>query len=528
MRHPGSLVLAPLLAFAAAAGEIGCGRHAADCDLGLTCPAYAYTDAPDPACLVPPMLAEGGPIARCGVFAAPGASGGDGSRAAPFGSLQDAIDAAAAAGKPVYACAKEFTERIDVPSGAAIYGGLDCDHGWAWAAGQRTRVLAPASATAAGASEIAARLRAGDGKTILADLDVTAPDGLLAGVSSIAVLVEDTEAEITRSTLTAGDGRDGESGAHAGDDPALDGAQGTQGFGICAGGGTNPAPEAPAKACGAGVSTGGRGGDGGPPTGADIDGAAGGDGQPQYPTSPAAGLGGAGQSAASCEGGGQGADGDAGESGGGAVGSGGVSVDGYSGASGADGADGKPGQGGGGGGGAKGKTLVQCAGAPTIDRAGATGGSGGTGGCGGVGGGGGKAGGSSVALSSLATKAVSLTDVALSVGAGGNGGDGGDGQNGGSGGFGQVGGQGTIGAANGCHGGDGGRGGAGGPGGGGQGGHAIGVAYSGLAPQGTPEVGYKGAAASPGKGGAPGANSTAPMGHGADGISGDFVDFTAP
>lgn len=509
--------LAVLLVLAA-----GCGRDAEDCNLSLTCPAYADAGPLDAACQVPPS--EKPPLAKCGIFAAPGA-GGDGSRSAPFGSLQMAIDAAAATGKPVYACAKTFAEPINVPSGVVVYGGLDCEKGWTWAAGQRTRVSPPAAATAAGASEIGARLGAGAGTTILADIDITAPDGVMAGVSSIALLAEDTGAELTRCTLTAGNGADGEPGLQLADDIALNGAEGAKGYDLCGAGATNPGPMGPTQTCGANSSIGGHGGDGGPASGPSLDGGKGGDGEPAYSSTPAAGIGGAGQSTMSCQPGGQGANGTSGDSGEGASGTGTLSMSGYAGADGQDGTDGKPGQGGGGGGGAKGKTALQCPGAAASDRPGATGGSGGSGGCGGSRGGGGKAGGSSIALASISTKRITLGDVALTVGRGGNGGKGGDGQNGGSGGFGQNGGLGFGGTANGCHGGDGGNGGAGGPGGGGQGGHAVGIAYQGTAPKGTPAVSHQSGMPSPGKGGTPGASSNAATGQGADGASADLLQL---
>jgi hypothetical protein len=517
----------------AAAWATGCSKDAADCDLSLTCAKYAGTSnsAPDgggdgssgPDCSIPPMMLGGAPLAGCGVFAAPGATG-DGSRAQPFGSLQAAVDAAAAAGQPVYACAKEFAEALRVPSGVAVYGGLDCDQGWVWTAGQRTTVRPAAAATAAGASEIAARLEAGAGTTVLADVDVIAPTGALAGVSSIAVLIEDTAAELARGAFTAGDGTAGAAGAHA-TDPAPDGASGAAGYGICTAGATNPAPDAVSNACGGQPSTGGQGGDGGPPTGAVLDGANGTSGAPA--TGATLGLGGQGQTTASCQAGGKGDDGGDGPGGAGAKGPGALTTDGFSGADGKDGGDGKPGQGGGGGGGARGKTLVQCPGAATINRAGATGGGGGAGGCGGARGGGGKAGGSSFAVLSLATPAVTLTDVTLHVGKGGPGGSGGDGQGGGNWGSGAPGGAGATGANAGCAGGDGGHGGQGGPGGGGQGGHAAGVAYGKVAPQGAPAVSYAGGVPKPGLGGMPGAGGAA-SGAGEAGQGGDLIQIAGP
>ena len=505
-----------------------CGTAAEDCDLGLTCPAYAGAsngDAGPPRleCAVPPSATGGVADPSCGVFAAPGAAGGDGSEAAPLGSLQAAIDVAAAAGKPVYACAGAFTEALRVPSGLMIFGGLDCQKGWTWSAGKRTTVSAPALATAPGQSEIGARLLAGKRQTLLEDLDIVAPDGALAGVTSIALLVEDTRAEIRRASITAGDGGEGAPGVGLGDDPALAGVSGEAGYAICGATSVNPGPAGPVKQCGAAISRGGKGGDGGPPTGGD--GGEGEDGLPGHPGSPPGGLGGDGQSTAACQPGVQGNAGADGEPGAGALGKGTLTVEGYRGAPGQDGHPGAPGQGGGGGGGSRGKMQVACLGQATLDRAGATGGSGGSGGCGGSGGAGGMAGGSSLAVQSLSKQAVVLTEVALRVGRGGRGGDGAAGQNGGNAGFGASGGQGAGGAAHGCHGGDGGLGGAGGPGGGGAGGHAIAIAYRGVPPKGSVAVSHSAGAPSPGEGGAGGVNGGVSAGPGVPGLAGELVEL---
>ena len=530
----GSSGLVVAVAVAHASGCVGVGDN---CALIATCAEYADAgsggrggqdrDAPGADCPSPQMMLSGGPDASCGVFASSSAPpSGDGSRTMPYTKLQAAIDKAALEGRPVYACGQEFDESLHVPSGVTIYGGLDCAAGWVWKTGKPTLVKAPVTATASGATEIAMRLEAGAGKTVIEDVDVTAPGGTMPGVSSVAVLIADTRAELTRSHLTAGDGMKGEDGAHLGDDPALSGVAGTTGFNICGAVATNPGPDGPTKTCGAQVSTGGGGGDGGVLTGLNPNGGGGKPGTPPYMSSPTAGIGGAGQSNTNCAPGAQGADGDVGDSGLGAAGKGDLSTSGYGGLSGQDGSDGKPGQGGGGGGASKGKSQVVCPGSNNADRAGATGGSGGTGGCGGAKGGGGKAGGSSMALLSLAMHSITLTSVVLDVGNGGNGGSGGDGQNGGSNGSGANGGQGASGAKAGCTGGNGGLGGAGGPGGGGSGGHAIGVAYNGTAPKGTPSVSFKTTPPTVGIGGAAAANSADPIaGKGADGTTGALVKF---
>jgi hypothetical protein len=512
----------------------GCVSSDEYCALTLTCPGDADAgpgkpdgSPPDPACTGSPMSRDGGTPAQCGIFADPDApeAGSDGSQKMPFRSLQKAVDTAKAAGKPVFACAKPFAEHLQVPSGVTIYGGLDCGHDWVWAASPRTVVKPAAGVMTKGGSEIAARLSAGAGTTVIEDVDVAAPDGAAPGVSSIAVMIEDTGAEVSRCDFTAGNGAAGEVGAHLADDPALDGIDGSAGFNICAAQLTNPGATGPMKTCSSGgASAGGDGGSGGPPTGASLNGGNGIAGTPPDVNFPSAGLGGNGQSTTGCTNGNPGADGSTGLSGLGATGLGALSAKGYAGTSGMDGGDGKPGQGGGGGGGAKGKTQVVCSGSANFDRAGASGGSGGTGSCGGAKGGGGQAGGSSIAVASIGTKPVTLKTIVLTVGNAGNGGSGGDGQSGGHKGHGKAGGSGANGSLDACSGGDGGQGGQGGPGGGGHGGHAIGVAFKGTAPAGTPTVKFKTTPPTVGIGGAAGANSADPVaGKGADGTSGAML-----
>lgn len=529
MEYRTTLIVATGLGFFCFVCVAGCGNDAEDCNLALTCPSYARAQTvddggtPRPECAVSPSASGGVVDPSCGVFAAPGAAGGDGSLESPLGSLQAAIEVAAAANKPVYACEGAFSEAIRVPTGLLVFGGLDCQKGWTWAAGHRTKVSAPAAATAPSGTEVAARLLSGKGKTVIEDLDIEAPDGLLPGVSSVALLVEDTTAELHRVSLSAGDGHDGSAGAHLADDPSLAGLDGQSGYAICGATAVNPGPAGPEKSCGAAASRGGKGGDGGSPLGGE--GGDGGDGLPQSTMTPPTGLGGAGQSVASCEVGQKGEEGAPGEAGEGAPGKGTLTLDGYHGEAGGDGGRGAPGQGGGGGGGSRGKMQVACLGQATLDRAGATGGSGGSGGCGGLGGIGGMAGGSSMALVSLSKQAITLVEVALRVGRGGKGGEGGAGQNGGGPGFGESGGQGSGPAAIGCHGGDGGAGGVGGPGGGGAGGHAIAIAYRGVAPKGSTTVTHAAGSPSPGEGGAPGQSGPVIATAGVAGLAGDAVDF---
>jgi hypothetical protein len=123
------------LILASAAGYAGCGVDASDCTLSLTCPPYAEAvqndagadgaDGPDasagPGCDGAPMGRDAGPAPDCGVFADPAAPpGGDGSKASPLASLQEAVMRAAAKGLPVFACGKVFAERLDVPAGVTV------------------------------------------------------------------------------------------------------------------------------------------------------------------------------------------------------------------------------------------------------------------------------------------------------------------------------------------------------------------------------------------------------------------------
>src|SRR4051812_6713663 len=118
-----------LLAAGAASYASGCGRDAESCDVILTCPGYAGSGGAahvDPARAGQPMGKDAGPRSGCGIFTSPTApAGGDGSMAAPFSSLQAALDQARATGQPVFACGKEFAEKVHVPGGVVLYGALD-------------------------------------------------------------------------------------------------------------------------------------------------------------------------------------------------------------------------------------------------------------------------------------------------------------------------------------------------------------------------------------------------------------------
>ncbi|WP_437741697.1 hypothetical protein WMF39_39770 [Sorangium sp. So ce1504] len=437
--------------------------------------------------------------ASCGVFAKPGpASGGDGTKARPFASLQEAIDKAG--GGPVYACAAQgaaFAEAVTIASGVEIYGGFDCD-AWTWSASARSAIEGPADVAAVTVTEEAGRAK-------VWGFVITAASATLPGGSSIGVAVADVEAELAQVDVTAGDGMDGAKGETPGEAPQAGASATTMS--------ASNACELPADVrggepgvtmCDDGETRGGRGGPGGTPGMDEGNGQRGEDGAPLPEENPDEyGLGGVGQTDpdGACKPGTIGKSGARGMTGA-AGGSTTLTLTGVVGGDGGRGITGGRGQGGGGGGGAK-AGLFCSASTDTVEGPGASGGGGGAGGCGGKGGGGGKAGGSSIGILSLGSKLV-LTEVTVAVGKAGKGGDGAGGRGGAAGGSGGPGGAASpLGGSIGCRGGDGGQGGAGGPGAGGRGGHAVGIAYA-VAPSEAPAVQFTFGTAGDGGSAAPG------------------------
>jgi hypothetical protein len=437
----------------------------------------------------------------CGVFVnTEAAAGGKGSKAAPLSGLQEAVTRASETGKrAIYLCAGQlFSGAVTVPAGIEIYGALECDSDWSYAPDRRS-VLSAAS------DEIPLKITGGDGVSRLQDVEIVAESAQKAGGSSIALMVDGAEAELTRCKVQAKDGKDGESGAlFERGVPAAE--SGNSGHAACSddlvSGGA-----AKTNTCTGFTSVDSVGGSGG--VGRETSGTPGDPGEPGGVPN-----GGAGQTATSpCFRGTQGADGGPGGPGDGARGLGRISSAGYSGSDGGEGKPGISGQGGGGGGASKGGPAANQCGA-IMTNGGAGGGSGGPGGCGGKGGRGGKAGGSSIAIVSL-NATLSFDRVELATGQGGVGGAGGQGQAGGRGGAGGEGGSNAMraGLNPGCGGGIGGDGGEGGLGGGGLGGHSLGIAFSGKAP---------GAGATLTSPGTPGAGGTSvdEASSGAEGMSG--------
>jgi hypothetical protein len=406
----------------------------------------------------------------CFAFASAGAAtGGKGTKAAPFASLQDAIDAVKSDGRRVLACADQpFAEEIVIPAGAEVVGGFGCA-AWGWTDAARTTI-------APGAGKLPLKLTSGSGTTVLRSLVAVAANAVDPGASSIAAIIDGgastpLSVEITQCDFSAGKGASGAKGSAPGG-TGEDGTAGNVGNAACVSPSSVLGGDTMSHACGADTSIGGSGGIGSV--------ALGGDGSAGKPNPQTAGPpgqngeAGQGEDVGGCTQGGQGSPGIVGDPGAGATGIGTIDAKGFSGAIGAAGTSaGKPGQGGGGGGGAK---AGHCMGQPAFS--GPSGGGGGSGGCGGVPASGGGFGGSSIGILSLNAQ-LTLTTVTITAKDGGSGGNGGDGQSGGSGGSGG-------GTANNnpsaCQGGKGGQGGLGGAGGGGLGGHSLGLAVKGPAP----------------------------------------------
>ncbi|MDI1445700.1 PGRS family protein [Polyangium sp. 6x1] len=424
-----------------------------------------------------------GPVpADCGVFVSTslGDDEGAGSQDKPFRTLAHAI-LIAGADRPIYVCAEDFSERLVLPAGASLFGGLDCQEGYRWKdTTQKTRLYGLPD-------EIPLVLAPGSHVSRIEDFAVFAADATRPGGSSIALLADHTRAELRRCDVRAGAGADGEDGAALPYDSALDGFDGEVGQAVCVAApelGT-PGGTRVERMCEDGnVSMGGRGGDGGaipPGSSQSTPGKAGEIGAPAVASFGLGGAGDAGWGWSCTTGKGTpGNDGARGTPGTGAAGFGRLDATGYFGIAGGTGGLGLPGQGGGGAGGARGAASI-CANA--TPGAGASGGSGGSGGCGGKGGKGGGPGGASIGIASVESS-IALWDGRVASDRGGKGGKGADGQPGGAGGMGGKGGTGKgLSAPDACQGGAGGMGGKGGPGGGGLGGPAFVIVHVGGEPE---------------------------------------------
>ncbi|MDC0742321.1 hypothetical protein [Polyangium mundeleinium] len=474
-----TLAFLGLLAATGFGQVVGCGVDPHDCSLNNQCledgKPYGSVVEPPPGCSASPSNDAAVLRDECGVFVSNTVTGSGtaGSSANPFKTIDEAVKEATNRTARVYVCADgDYKERLDIPAGISVFGGLDCAGGaWRYDGTTKSRINPAAPGTADG---LQASVRiAGENASSLEDLEITAADAKIPGGSSIAIIVDRATVHWARTEITARNGAAGDQGAtptdNIGPDNADDSAiRGNNGQNACMGGpGGNPGGATKANPI-CSESSGGKGGNG-----QDTSGDAGGDGIPAPNPNPSnKGIGGLGDMGQGCDLGQPGANGASGNEGAGAVEDGTLdATKGYIGVSGQPGTKGGVGQGGGGGGGARGKSACY----------GASGGSGGAGGCGGNGGLGGTAGGSSIAIVSIAAT-LSFDAVDITTGTGGQGGDGGFGQPGG---FGGNGGNGGNGASSGgatpkaCNGGPGGSGGFGGTGGGGRGGHSVGIAHKG-------------------------------------------------
>ncbi|WP_438033317.1 hypothetical protein [Sorangium sp. So ce204] len=449
---------------------------------------------------------------QCAVFVnASAEAGGDGTKAKPYASLAEAI--ANANGKRVLACTSgAFAESVTIEVGVELIGGFDCGAAWTWSAEARSAIEGPAD-------RIALTLTDGASGAKVRGFAVRAANATLPGGSSIGVAVADIEAVLAQVDVTAGDGMDGENGATPTEAPVTGAsAPAMSASNACKAPNEVIGGTAGATTCEDGETRGGDGGTGGITGTEEGNGLRGEDGAPMPEENPEEyGLGGMGQTDpdGACKPGTIGKNGARGTAG--AAGSDTMlTLAGIAGGDGGNGISGKKGQGGGGGGGAKAGLFCGPAAAPVVGP-GASGGGGGAGGCGGKGGGGGKAGGSSIGILSLGTKLV-LKDVTVAVGKAGKGGDGAGGRRGAAGGSGATGGAASdlVGSKVGCDGGKGGTGGDGGPGAGGRGGHAVGIAYA-AGPSEAPAVQFMPGTAGDGGAAAPGGP---PESAGAPGSSG--------
>ena len=451
-------------------GVSACADRESDCAANYSCP-YVSGSSVGSGLGVPcdPYENPDALNEECGVFTSTllGDDANRGTPDAPVKTLAEAIQRAWKPGprgeeptKRVYACADPFKESVRVPAGTSIYGGLDCAKRWTLANSKTLLV--------AGSNNVPMKLDSGVERTLIKGMEIIAPPSTAPGSSSIAMIIDDVEAEIDLSRLEARDaaaGADGESNSsQLSASPA-----GKLGSEACHVGESVYVGDPGMQSCAGVTTSGGAGGIG------SMEGGVASDGKDGIWGEGIGGKGGKGHlGLGQCPPESHGGDGPSGEPG--APGAGAVLVNGEkllgslspeSGYVGVAGRDGAPGRLGGGGGGGGGTEARMCGGKW---KSGLSGGGGGAGGCGGKPGTGGGGGGSSIALVILGEQGVTLRSVELKAGNGGNGGSGGEGQPG------AVGGLGGAMDWDRCPGGKGGDGGKGGRGGGGSGGHSLGIA----------------------------------------------------
>ena len=148
-------------------------------------------------------------VESLGVFVTnAGSATPDGTRARPYPSIQQGIDAAKKVGKRVYVCAGSYPEALVLADSISVIGGLDCSKP-EWVVGApdaRSKVVSPTSP--------AITARAITSATKISGLDVVAPNATEPGSSSIGVFADNSPAlVVASSSITAGDGAKGTNGA---------------------------------------------------------------------------------------------------------------------------------------------------------------------------------------------------------------------------------------------------------------------------------------------------------------------------
>ncbi len=385
-------------------------------------------------------------------FVAPDGDGSNpGTRAAPFATLDQGLDAAAALGEQVpgavYVAAGDYHESVRLRDRIHLYGGFAPD---TWVRGESRAV----SAIYGGQRAV---IGDEDYQIVFDGFDVhTAATTTEEPTAVCVTLVECGSITLSNLNLTAVDGLDGPFRyPPSRPSQSADGQNGGDWSVVIT-------PQGGAGGSGGGMHAGGNGG-----VGSLLNGFGGLDG-----AGPAGGTGGAGgvmpNMGSQGQPGGNGAMGAPATEGGPGFGS--LNWSGqYRLGNGGAGGEGTVGSGGGGGGSGAGWTLGFSG----------AGGGGGAGGYGGRGGHGGHGGGGSFGIISYGSSTIDIHDCRITTGDGGNGGDGSLGSEGGLGGnrgYGGLGDDGGL-ATYGGDGGQGGNGGPGGPGGGGGGGPSIGIVW---------------------------------------------------
>ena len=234
MSQSHSLLRFAPLALGAVVFAAGCFSASKDCWRTLTCGpdsgggggAGGAGGAPDAGmrCIADPSTASA--IDDCGIFVS--SSRGDdknpGTRDAPVRTIGLALKLAAEAEQRVYACAELFSEAVVMPSGFTLFGGLDCQNGWAYSGASTRTMIKPLE------SAIALTFLKGEhGLSLVTDVHAEGPNASAPGASSIAVLArEGSEVELRRCALVANHGAAGWPG-EPGDEHNMPGGAGTPG-----------------------------------------------------------------------------------------------------------------------------------------------------------------------------------------------------------------------------------------------------------------------------------------------------------